>query len=703
MSTYLPGLTDYIPQVQPFSPDYNFYSGALDVRQGKHDAAKKQLSNLYGSLLNAPLTRKDNTETRDQFFKTIEQDIHKMAGMDLSLAQNAQAATGIFNQMLENKPLVRDMVWTKGYQKQMEKSNYLKNCIDPEKCGGAWWEGGDRLMQYSREAFANATPDQAMQMNVPKYIAYQDITKKAMAIAEEADLNVTYDQISGGYITTTKNGQAVQGSLQDLFGGTLGKDPKIKEFYNAQAEVQRKDWMHQNQGQYGSLENAEQAYISSMIPGIEAYYQNRGIQLQDAVTVTQRKEDKITKALETSTEDDRSALEKARDDFSQERNGYSSSLQEAKTGNNEILAAKRNKQYSGQRIDRLLSGMQLNSDIGSAAKTLSMKDFEFSIKEDPYAMESVKQQNRLALEEVKFQNKATLAKLSEDTKAIGGIDSNMPIDVAANGMVDQTANQETKGFDSAKDDRNAKRQDLSAQEKGEIFKVHELAAMSAEHGDEQAQKDVVSFTRNMILAQQANPEKIGVKGRSDLGEDYEPSVDDIPMIDAERLKIGQRTLQELNRARTDRERYDIAKRFKFDLSSISGAQMDAMYKGTVIPMTNKQDAVNKVMRKYLSTSLLTDSRHARSVINSKEKALDNWDSQWNKSIKQAINNAHGSGEYEKIWLDGAESFYDEKGHVRDKQAFVKQMVAKGYGKLKLLECIRVQVKESQVQIGSVMV
>ena len=60
MATYIQGVTDYIPQIQPFSPDYNFYSGVLQFKQSKHDAARKQISTLYGSLLNAPLTRDDN-------------------------------------------------------------------------------------------------------------------------------------------------------------------------------------------------------------------------------------------------------------------------------------------------------------------------------------------------------------------------------------------------------------------------------------------------------------------------------------------------------------------------------------------------------------------------------------------------------------------------------------------------------------------
>ena len=92
-------------------PEYNFYSNVLQLKQGKYDAAREQLSTLYGSLLNAPITRDDNAQTRDQFFKAIDQDIQRMSGVDLSLNQNFESAQGVFNQLLDNKYIVKDMVW----------------------------------------------------------------------------------------------------------------------------------------------------------------------------------------------------------------------------------------------------------------------------------------------------------------------------------------------------------------------------------------------------------------------------------------------------------------------------------------------------------------------------------------------------------------------------------------------------------------
>ena len=65
MSTYITGVTDYIPQIQPFRPDYNFYAGAMQMKQTQYDANHQRISNLYGSLLNAPMLRDQNIKQKE--------------------------------------------------------------------------------------------------------------------------------------------------------------------------------------------------------------------------------------------------------------------------------------------------------------------------------------------------------------------------------------------------------------------------------------------------------------------------------------------------------------------------------------------------------------------------------------------------------------------------------------------------------------
>ena len=88
MATYLSNMTDYVPQIQSFTPDFNFLGNVLQTKQTRYDAAHEQISSLYGSILNAPMSRTDNVEKRAEMFKMIDGEIKRISGLDLSLQQN---------------------------------------------------------------------------------------------------------------------------------------------------------------------------------------------------------------------------------------------------------------------------------------------------------------------------------------------------------------------------------------------------------------------------------------------------------------------------------------------------------------------------------------------------------------------------------------------------------------------------------------
>ena len=145
MATYIPGITDYIPQIQPFQPDLNFYANVLQTRQSRYDSGKKQLNSLYSSIYDAALSKEENIQRRDAFMKTIDEDLKKISGLDLSLQQNVDAASGIFKGFYEDRYITDDMVKTKKYRANKSKAESLRNCNDPKKCPGYWDEGVEAM------------------------------------------------------------------------------------------------------------------------------------------------------------------------------------------------------------------------------------------------------------------------------------------------------------------------------------------------------------------------------------------------------------------------------------------------------------------------------------------------------------------------------------------------------------------------------
>lgn len=265
MATYINGVTDYIPQIQSFQPDLNFYGNVMQARQGKFDAGRKKINDLYGSILYAPLTGEDNIKRRDDFFKTIDNDIKRISGMDLSLEQNQDAAAQVFQGFLEDKDIQTDMVWTKNWMNAEQKHNAMMNCFDPTKCGGQAWDDGIKDLQYKRDDFRKATNEERKNMEAPNYVPYYNWMKEAHAAAKEKGYTVSKDTITGDYIVTDTNGDLIQDGLYGVFKDAYGSDPRVEANYNVMGYVTRKDAARRDASLYGSEDAAERAYIGDII------------------------------------------------------------------------------------------------------------------------------------------------------------------------------------------------------------------------------------------------------------------------------------------------------------------------------------------------------------------------------------------------------------------------------------------------------
>ncbi len=402
MATYIQGVTDYIPQIQPKSPNLNLFAKVAAFKQSKYDAAKTKLNNLYGSLLNAPMSREDNINARENFFKAISQDIHKMSGMDLSLSQNVEAAEDIFNQLTDNDQIVNDMAFTKDWQNKWAKRTRIKDCRG-EDCGtDDWWEGGDRLMQYDMEDFKNATAEEAMGMRTGEYVAAQNVSKMALELAKEADFNVTQDTISGGYIVKNKNGDLIKQPLEQLFSGIIGSDPKVKAYYNARGRVSRKDFSHQNAQQYGSVQAADQAYIQEKAQGLKEANDLQIQGLNDVITGVDGKLASLnSKRNKAKREDQKRQYDSDIKNLETQKQmlGATKAMREEESRN--IEQAIINGSYTGDQIDQILGNAALSRDIQSSAAVMAQRGAERTLTVEQYSLSNHKEKlarGRMALQ-----------------------------------------------------------------------------------------------------------------------------------------------------------------------------------------------------------------------------------------------------------------------------------------------------------------
>ena len=423
MATFLDGVTDYVTQVNPTQSNLAFDQQMLQTKESAYLAGHKKINDLYGSILNSDMSRSENIAARDEFMKIINHDIKKMGGLDFSLDTNVQAAANVFQSIYTNKNIVKDMVWTKNYNNQIGKAESFKNCIDPDKCGGQFWQEGVDALNYRMQEFKSLNSSEALNYADVSYVPYNKVFDKALKYFKDSGLKMTTDNISpdGKYIITTTNGTQLINPLTALFTKTLADDPKFTEMYATKAYVERKNWMQSkmNTGEYSNENDAMIGYLNSQ----HKVYTDKIDRAASTLKIDKDIIDSKVMTLEKQIKDGKIK------EGSEKYNEYQQllSLQQSSAEANDYLeyvnkvAANRNNNMSiiaaGNLLDQQAGASFMMDEIQSSAKILSMSDYSTKAEADPYKLNEIEFAQKLQLENIRAQNDKEIAEIKANTEA----------------------------------------------------------------------------------------------------------------------------------------------------------------------------------------------------------------------------------------------------------------------------------------------
>lgn len=418
MATYLQGVTDYIPEFQPFQPDLNFYSNVLQTKQTQYDNNWKALNKIYGQYFYSDLSREDNIKIKDELMKNIDFNLKRISGLDLSLEQNVEQAAQVFKPFYEDKYLMKDMAYTKNYLNQRNRGLSLKNSKDAED-REQYWDTGIKALDYQREEFRGVTREESLNIGSTTYTPNVNAFDKYAKIAKEWGISadITTPDASGMYMIRQKNGDLILPTLQTLFEAYAANDPALQAKYFTEAYVNRKDTVYQNAQKFnGDLNAAERDYLTQAAKTVSNY-------------VAKKKEDyeKQNNAVQSEQKRVNTVIEKNEDNIF--TNTYLDRLNEA-AGYTEAAAAsseKLDKEVNGgtfdmsedveqlrRKVDAGIASMLMEAGINSAAYTYSRKDMKYEMKESQRGLESIRQQNRLAAIKAKGEQDAWNIKLKHN-------------------------------------------------------------------------------------------------------------------------------------------------------------------------------------------------------------------------------------------------------------------------------------------------
>jgi len=403
MATYIQGVTDYIPQFQPFQPDLNFYAKLMQTKQSQYDSNWKSLNKVYGQYFYADLTRDPNIKKKEELLKQIEFNLKRVSGLDLSLEQNVNQATQVFKPFYEDGNLMKDMAWTKTYNRETGRASALRgsaNEVDRKQ----YWDTGLKKIQYERDEFKNATDDEAMNFANVSYTPYVNTMEKALKIAKDAGISAESVTFSDDqrWIITQKNGKQLIEPLSKLFEATLGSDPSVQAVYKAQAYVNRKDYAFANASEFnGDQKAAEMKYLEDSFSILKKQretqynrmeknskvYDERIKNLESMIAKKQAPVDAEEK-LETLIEN-----KKINDDvlgrIKTESDMFSNTNSTATTSSG-FLNPYEDINTLRYKVDAGMASTLMQKDLGEAAEIYAYRDSKTSIKENPYKVLEIK-------------------------------------------------------------------------------------------------------------------------------------------------------------------------------------------------------------------------------------------------------------------------------------------------------------------------
>ena len=454
MANYIKGEKNYYPDIKPFTPDYKFLSATLDARENKYLAGWEATNDLY-SRVYSDLSHSENQQFQQQFIENLAPELSKISGLDLSLQTNVVAAQSVFAPFFEDEAVVKDIVYTSTYKREMNRANQFANSPD-QNVRELYNPVGVKNMQYRMKEFQDADRNQLINMPLPKYVEDADLTQYAqnylrslglegkgftqkkdhftMQPGADGILGTPDDRVANRWIITDTNGKLIEGDAYRRVMTDLTDDPRVQEFYDAKAYV-------------ASMEFAEQGMTNgstnSMNQGITMWAQS---EVERVALLNSERYNTLDQEIQSIAQQTTSW-----GNFGQlngltpaEENQISQSLSEAeqlKVNLEELLKVNQFTNTPDQDDQALISkayslnkNYNIAQDLQSAAYNYSRENAETTIRENEYVLAEDK--NKFQLQQIAAKYQAD--KLLKDQQ--GDIDAKLKV---LQGQIDGQKNQES--------------------------------------------------------------------------------------------------------------------------------------------------------------------------------------------------------------------------------------------------------------------
>lgn len=409
MATFIPGLSRTFGPSPELRLNIDRVERMLRLRESMYQEGVKRTRNLYQSAFNSSMMRDGNIKRRDDYLKIINDGLKTASAMDLSLPQNQNYANGLFQPVLEDADIIKDISFTKDYATKRGKLESYKDASDPEQ-RKRYFAEGVRYMDYQAEEFKNASDDKARSMSNVEYVENVDVVPYVQKMFKESGISVTQDEVSGAWIYTRKNGDQVLPVAKEYVDLLLSEDPAIAAKLKVEAIVERKDYIKSNAQAFGSEENAEKQFITNNLQTRQTLFEQQVDNNIKKLDELKRQKEGII-ALKTKNNGVLPADQEQALLTTEALIGQYEAIVER--GTNQITTLKsfdfNNINDARMAIDSYSISNNYISLVDRLGSMLSYRDMQFKIKANPYSKAeydaNLRYQNAVNLETIRHNNR----------------------------------------------------------------------------------------------------------------------------------------------------------------------------------------------------------------------------------------------------------------------------------------------------------
>lgn len=235
MATYIPGGQTYIPNIEPFQPDWGMVDRTFRLKQSTYDQNYSALQSTYSNLLSMPQLKQDQINKRDKFIQQAFKNLGDLASVDLSLPENISAAQNVFAPLYQDTEFLGNSAVSKHFEKQEQIADGFRLA-----------DGGK---QYSQDNIAYVRKQRNEYMNDPNsanwrqyysnkrsYEPYYNTNQEIREAMEKfKPSSVSYTKLNGMYMVKTDDKSWREQEIKTYLNGVLSD--KAKRQLQIEADV----------------------------------------------------------------------------------------------------------------------------------------------------------------------------------------------------------------------------------------------------------------------------------------------------------------------------------------------------------------------------------------------------------------------------------------------------------------------------------